>query len=360
VVIPGYNQAETVETTLRFLWGSYPRLEIIVVDDGSSDGMASMAGRFARAHAGVLVLRVAQRSGKSPALNLALAYTRAEVIVSVDADSHLGPSAIWEIVQPLRDPQVGVVSAAVLARNAFTNLVTWLQAYEYLHTIFVGRLLSARLGILGIASGALAAFRRTAIDQTLGWDVAPGEDLDLTVRVRKSGYRVAYTPYAQCLTDVPTTWWRLIKQRLRWERSGIIRHHCRKHIDMAYFWTPGFRFSNFCVLLDNWFFNLFCMYAIWAWVIWICFNAPAATGQMLLTLYLCYLFFEIIQILAAFLYSNDLGRDSLVCAIFPVVPFYQVLLLLVRLVATTEELLLRKSFADTFAPARTQEATWHW
>ena len=57
-------------------------------------------------------------------MNFALPFTKSEIIVSVDADSHLGPNAIWEIVQPFQDPQVGVVSAAILARNPFTNLVT--------------------------------------------------------------------------------------------------------------------------------------------------------------------------------------------------------------------------------------------
>ncbi len=359
LVIAGYNEADTIEAALSSLWGSYPKLEIVVVDDGSEDGMASVAQRFARTHAAVTVLRRPDRGGKSSAMNAGLLYTRAEVVVVVDADSDLGPNAIWEIVQPLADPQVGAVSASVLARS-FTNLVTWLQAYEYLHSIFVGRILSARLGILGIISGAFGAFRREALDRVKGWDVGPPEDLDLTLTLRKAGYRIAFAPYAQCFTDLPSTWWALIKQRLRWERSGSIRNHCRKHVDMAHFWSPNFRFTDFWVLLENWVFNIFCMYGIWAWLVWYCWTWPDDGWKLLLSLYLCYVVFELIQVVSAFLYSTSLARDALICAIFPLVPLYNSFLLVVRLVATTEEILLRKSFQDNYVPKKVREATWHW
>jgi cellulose synthase/poly-beta-1,6-N-acetylglucosamine synthase-like glycosyltransferase len=359
VVIAGYNEEETIEATLQSLWGSYPKLEIVVVDDGSLDRMTPIARRFARNHAGVQVVRRPERGGKASATNAALLHTRAEVIVVVDADSDLGPSAVWEIVQPLADPEVGAVAGAVLARS-FTNLVTWLQAYEYLHSIFVGRILSARMGILGIVSGAFGAFRRAALDRVMGWDVGPPEDLDLTLTLRKAGYKIAFAPYAQCYTDLPPTWWALIKQRLRWDRSGAIRNHCRKHLDMAFFWRGNFRFSDFCVVLESWFFNIFCMYGIWAWVIWICFNPIPHLWQLLLSLYLCYIVFELIQVLSVFLYSTAPARDALICAVFALAPLYNFVLLAVRLVATTEEIFLRKSFEDNYVPARVRQATWRW
>src|SRR5262245_270426 len=136
VLIPGHNEEETIEATLRSIWGSYPRLEIVVIDDGSADDMFGVARRFARTHPGVLVLRRPSRGGKASALNFGLRHTRAEVVICVDADSHLGPQSIWEVVQPLQDPRVGVVSGKVMARDPFRNLVTWLQAQEYLHIIF--------------------------------------------------------------------------------------------------------------------------------------------------------------------------------------------------------------------------------
>jgi cellulose synthase/poly-beta-1,6-N-acetylglucosamine synthase-like glycosyltransferase len=360
VVIAGHNEEEMIEATLESVWGSYPRLEIIVVDDGSTDAMAARARHFARNHPGILVLSRRQRSGKSSAMNFALAYTSAEVILVVDSDSDLGPAAVWEIVQPLQDPRVGAVSGSVVARNPFDGLTTWLQAYEYLSTIFVGRMLTAWLGILGIVSGAFGAFRRTALEQIKGWDVGPPEDLDLTLCLRKAGHRIAAAPYAQCYTEVPTTWWGLIRQRLRWDRSGVIRNHCRKHLDMAFFWRPNFRFTNLLVLLDNWFFSVVCTYGIWMWAVWFCWRTPEDWWQILLTLYLCYLTFEVIQILVNLYYSTTPGRDLLICLVFFLVPFYQLLLCFVRMVANTQEIFWRTSFTDNYVPYHVREATWHW
>lgn len=366
VIIPGYNEADSIAGTLASVWGSYPRLEIMVVDDGSTDGTAAVARHFGQRHPGVLVLRRPVRGGKSSALNWALRHTRAEVLVCLDADSRLGPGALWEIVQPLRDPQVGLVSAAVLVRTPFTNLLTWLQAYEYLHTSFVGRLLAARLGILGIASGAFAAARRTALEQSLGWDVGTGEDLDLTLRVRKSGYQIAFAPDAQCFTEAPTNCGGLIRQRLRWDRDACIRNYCRKHIDLAYFTSRNFRFGDFCLWFETLYLRLFCLYGILAWFIWLVLARPyrpdtEVSGFMILvSLYLCYVAFEIIQVITVFLYSRAPGRDALICVVFFLAPLYQLFLTSVRLVATTQEIFWRKSFQDNFVPARVREATWHW
>jgi cellulose synthase/poly-beta-1,6-N-acetylglucosamine synthase-like glycosyltransferase len=360
VLISVYNGAKEIEAPLRSVWGTYPKLEIIVIDDGSTDATYEEAQRFARTHEGVRVLRMPERSGKSPALNLGLQYTRAEVIVGLDADAELGPAAIWEIVQPLADPRVGAVAAAVLGRNPFDNLLTWFQAYEFLHSVFVGRIWSARLGVLGIASGAFSAFRRVALDQGFGWDEGSSADLDVTLRLRKSGWQIAFAPYAECYTDMLPTWGALIRQRLRWDRSITVRNHGRKHVDMANPGSRNFRFSDFFVLAESWWFSLICTYGIVIWAVWFCCFPPANGWQVLLTFYLCYLVFEFIQILVALYYSNAPARDALICAVFPVVLLYQIVLLLVRAVATTEELLLRKSYTESFTPERIRNATWHW
>jgi cellulose synthase/poly-beta-1,6-N-acetylglucosamine synthase-like glycosyltransferase len=360
VVLAGYNEENDIEASLRSVWGTYPRLEIIVVDDGSTDRMTDVARRFACDHAGVMVLRLPNRTGKSPALNYALQYTKAEVIVGIDADGELAPDAIWEGVQPLANPKVGLVSGAVLGRSPFVNLCTWFQAYEFLHSVFVGRILSARLGILGISSGAFSVIRRSVLDEAGGWDEGSSADLDLTLRIRKSGHEVAFAPYAECYTDMMPSWWGLIKQRLRWDRSITIRNHARKHIDMAYFWNRHFRLRDFLVLAESWYFSLFCMYGILAWVIWFICTRPEDGGWILLAMYLCYVVFEFVQVLVAFYYTRHLARDLLICAVFPFTPIYQLILLLVRLVATTEEIFLRKSYSESFTPDRIRHATWHW
>ena len=150
LLLVGHNEGDSIESGLSSVWGRYPRMEIVVVDDGSLDDMAENARRFARKHEGVLVLSRPERGGKSSALNWGLAYTQAEIIVCVDTDSHLSDTSLWEIVQPFTDPTVGAVSGCVEARNLFDNLCTWLQGYEYRQTIFVGRMMQERLGTLNV------------------------------------------------------------------------------------------------------------------------------------------------------------------------------------------------------------------
>ena len=131
VVVAGYNEGATIYRTLQSIWRRYPDLEVVVVDDGSLDNMSDEANRFAALHPGVRVLRREKRGGKSSALNMAIRTTKAEVIVTVDADSRLTETSLLELVQPLRDPEVGAVSATVMAWNPFASLVAWLKAYEY-------------------------------------------------------------------------------------------------------------------------------------------------------------------------------------------------------------------------------------
>ncbi len=365
VLIAGHNEGSTIEATVGSLWGTYPRMEVIVIDDGSTDGMAEAAQRFARSHQGVRVLSRPERGGKSSALNWGLSYTQAKIVVSVDADSHLMPNAIWEIVQPFRDEDVGAVSATLRAWNPFTNLVTWLQAYEYRQSIFVGRIIEARLNVLAIVSGAFGAFRRDILKEQLqGWDVGPGEDGDLTLKIRKSKRRIAVAPRAVCLTNVPTKWTGLFRQRLRWDRSIITLS--RKHFRMAFLTGKRVTFGDWWLLLDQWFFNVICPYMFWAWVFQITvshFADPASnvtTFYLLFLLYLCQLGLEFLQVLALLYYSETPKQDLVISSMLPFAPLYRIFLKAATATAVTQELLFRKSYRDNFVPKRVREATWHW
>ncbi|MEE2737874.1 MAG: glycosyltransferase [Planctomycetota bacterium] len=360
VLLAGHNESDTLGATLSSIWGTYPKLEIIVIDDGSQDNTHQVATSFAATHQDVMVLRRSRRGGKSSALNFALSYARAEIIVAVDTDSHLGPNAIWEIIQPLRDPGTAAVSAAVLPRNPFTNMLTWLQSYEYFHSTLVGRLFSARLGTLSIVSGAFGAFRRSVLQQVSGWDVGPGEDGDLTLRIRKAGFRVAFAPFAQCFTKVPVTWKHLIQQRRRWDRC-VVTYECRKHLDMGYlFNNHNFQIRNFLTLLDRWFFNVFCVYAFFAYGIWMTITLSNQLDKLFLTCYLFYLSISLMQVFLVLFYSINLRRDLIVCLITPLMPFYHVFLKVISLIAITEELLWRRSFQDNFVPVHVRQKTWRW
>ncbi len=359
VVIAGLNESETIARTLETTWGTYPDLEIIVVDDGSTDETSSVARQFAATHAGVLVVRRHHRGGKSSALNHALEFASADIIVGIDADVHLGPNAIWELVQPFADPRVGAVSGSVLARNKNVNLGTRLQAFEYLRCIFVGRQVASRLGVLGIVSGAFGGFRRSVLTRMMGWDVGPGEDGDLTLRIRKAGFNIAFAPYAQCFTNLPTTWQSLFRQRRRWDWATIT-FECRKHGDLANIFSRNFRFGNLVVLLDRWLFNVLLVYGFWAYAIWLCFNFGDQTLYLILLYYVLLVGMELSQLLIVLYYSNDRRRDIRIGWVAPFSPIYHLVLRLVTLLALTEEILFRRSFKDNFVPKHVRSVTWHW
>lgn len=221
VMIVGLNEGDTIKHALESVYGTYPRMELYVVDDGSSDDMAEQANLFAKNHRDVTVLSRKLRGGKSSAMNMPLPLIKSEIVIVLDSDSHLADGVIWRIVQPFKDPLVAAVSGSVSARNPHVNLCTWLQAIEYRRSIFLGRILLARMGVLGIVSGALGAFRKSTLDKFGGWDVGPGEDGDLTIKFRKAGYKIGYVPEASCLTNVPTNFKTLTKQRRRWEWAAI-------------------------------------------------------------------------------------------------------------------------------------------
>lgn len=359
VVIAGYNEAATIYRTLESVWGRYPHLEIVVVDDGSIDNMSGVANRFAALHSGVRVIRREQRGGKSSALNMGIRMTKAEVIVTVDADSRLTDASLLELVQPLRDPGVGAVSATVIAWNPFVSLATWLQAYEYRHTIFINRMFKGRTGILGIVSGAFGAFRGDLLRKLGGWDVGPGEDGDLALRIRKAGYGISVAPYANCFTNVPTKWGTLFRQRCRWDRT-VITFECRKHSDLANPLNRKFHWTNLILLSERWVFNVVCVYTFWLYGVWLLLVYPASAIRLLMLLYCCGFCIEFLQALALLFYSDRPRHDLALCIVLPLYPLYQVYMKAVDVVAVTQEIVWHTSSQDNFVPKRVRDATWQW
>ena len=359
VVLAGLNESETIGATLASTHESYPNLEIIVVDDGSTDGMVDIAIDFAASRDGVSILRKPERGGKSSALNFALPFTNAEVIIAVDTDSTLAAGAIWDLVRPFRDPCVGATGGAVVARNGRRNLVTLLQAGEYLQTIFLGRMLPSRLGVLNIVSGAFGAFRREAILGAKGWDVGPGEDGDLIFRLRKTGWKIVHVPYAQCFTNVPETWLQLYNQRRRWDWA-IITFDCRKHADMANIWSSNFRWSNFFMLMESWFFRVFISVIFVFYLVWLALFPPSEFGYLLITNYVAYLLLNAVQWVVVFYYSAHRLRDVMYLPGILLSPAYSFFLRITTIVAMVEETLWRQSWNDGYVPERVRRVTWHW
>lgn len=358
-VIAGHNEADTIAETMRSVWDRYPNIELIVVDDGSTDGMAEAARLFADGRPNITVMKRDERGGKSSALNMGMMRATGEVLITIDADSKLSDTSIYELVQPLKDPHVAAVSATVLAWNAFASFCAWLQAYEYRQTIFISRMARGRAGVLGIVSGAFGAFRTDVLKKLGGWDVGPGEDGDLVLRIRKAGYKIEVAPYATCFTQVPTSWKRLFTQRCRWDRT-VITFECRKHNDLANPLSPNFRWSNMVLMAERWFFNVVCVYTFWLYGLWVATVYPESSWKLLLLLSFCGLCVEFLQALTLLFYSDRPRHDLVLCLALPFYPFYQVFMKAVNVFALPREIFFHSSGDDNFVPLKVRQATWRW
>ncbi|MEV2194737.1 glycosyltransferase [Streptomyces phaeochromogenes] len=214
VLVPAYNEEAGIESTVRSLLASdYPQLQIIVIDDGSTDRTAELAEGVGDPR--VLVVRQ-PNAGKAAALNTGLAHTSHDVVIMVDADTVFEPDAIHHLVQPLAHPAVGAVSGNTKVGNRRGLLAKW-QHLEYCFGFNLDRRMFEVLECMTTVPGAIGAFRRDAILGVGGVsDDTLAEDTDLTMALWRAGWRVLYEESAIAWTEVPTSLRQLWRQRYRW------------------------------------------------------------------------------------------------------------------------------------------------
>ena len=255
IIIPGKDEGTNLGPLIDSLHRqTYGNLEIIVIDDGSEDQTPEIGRRMERRGRIDRFLRQRVRGGKASAANTGLRWAKGKYTVHIDADSYLRDDAIEKSLIPFyEEEQVGVVGGDVRAANAAENLTTRFQAFEYLQMITLGRTASAEYGILRIVSGAFGTFRTDALRRLGGWDVGPGMDGDITLKLRKLRLKVIHASDSVCYTNLPTDLNSLTRQRYRWSRS-LVRFRLRKHGDLLDPTGP-FRWSDliaeFTIIIFN-------------------------------------------------------------------------------------------------------------
>jgi cellulose synthase/poly-beta-1,6-N-acetylglucosamine synthase-like glycosyltransferase/peptidoglycan/xylan/chitin deacetylase (PgdA/CDA1 family) len=220
VLVPAFNEVTGIARCVSSLAASrYPGdLELIVVDDGSTDGTAAIVEGLDLPS--VRVIRQ-PNTGKAAALNRALAASSHEIIVTVDADTVFEPEALQRLVQRFRDPAVGAVSGNTKVGNRRRLLGRW-QHIEYVMGFNLDRRMYEVLGFMPTVPGAIGAFRRAALADIGGVSGATlAEDTDITLDVGRMGWRVIYAEDARAWTEVPTTLRALLQQRSRWAFGTI-------------------------------------------------------------------------------------------------------------------------------------------
>ncbi len=231
VIVPGYNEEKVIGHCVDSILASdYPCREIILVDDGSTDGTLNEMRRYEKTPGVVIVAK--PNGGKASALNAGLARARGQVIFFVDADGIFAPNTISEMLKGFESERVGAVCGNDSPVNLDRLQTRLANLQTHVGTGFVRRAL-ATLNCLPIVSGNIGAFRRSVIEKTGPFlEGFIGEDLELTWRVHKAGYRVAFQPWATVYAEVPSTLGGLWKQRVRWAR-GLLQT-ARIHRDMFF------------------------------------------------------------------------------------------------------------------------------
>jgi cellulose synthase/poly-beta-1,6-N-acetylglucosamine synthase-like glycosyltransferase len=236
---PGYSIVTCIESVLA---SNYKNVEIIFADDCSTDDSVALARTF-EGTGQVRVIANPNHSGKPANLNLALMFARGEILFVLDADSQVYPDTLDNMIGYFEDPSVGGVSPAIYVRNAFTNILTRFQSIEYVLTYVINQQWRDKLGMIMILSGMGTMFRAQAVRHLGGFDMGLGDDTDLTIRLRKTGWKLHTALRARISTDGVLTLRHLMRQRSRWVRN-MVKMRLRKHRDMGSF-RYGFM-NGFC------------------------------------------------------------------------------------------------------------------
>jgi cellulose synthase/poly-beta-1,6-N-acetylglucosamine synthase-like glycosyltransferase len=224
IIVPAYNEGRIIATSIRSLLAQqYPRFEVLVVDDGSTDDTYAQAAAFSGRHGGVNVRVVSKgNSGKAGALNTGIALSRYPFVLCVDGDSRLSENALKRMARHFRDPDVAAVAGNVKVVN---RIGFWarLQALEYIEGHNMARRAQGFMRAVNIIPGPVGMFRRETVQRLGGYDTDTyAEDADLTLKILAAGWRVEYDDGAIAYTEAPESLGALIKQRYRWTR-GILQ-----------------------------------------------------------------------------------------------------------------------------------------
>jgi poly-beta-1,6-N-acetyl-D-glucosamine synthase len=227
VMVPAWNEEVGLLSTIKTLLAStYRNIEIVVVNDGSTDGSDAMMRRFVEKYEremwGIphvpILYHYQQNGGKGSALNTAISLAHGDILVSIDADCLVHQRAIASFVHAFRDPRVMAAVGNVRIGNTKT-LVGTIQYLEYLFGFYFKKA-DSLLNTIYIIGGAAGAFRREVFDRIGGYNTSNiTEDIELSVAIQEQGWKIVYAPGALVYTEGASTLQGLMKQRLRWKRG---------------------------------------------------------------------------------------------------------------------------------------------
>lgn len=227
VLVPAWNEEVGIVSTVEsILKNDYKNIEVVIINDGSTDETEKRIKEFAVKNRAKykrtnksLIYVYKENGGKGKALNYGLKKARGEIIVTVDADSIADSQMISRLVHYFADDKVDSVVGNVKVAGSVT-FINLLQRLEYLFGFYHKRAHSF-LGAEYIYGGACAAFRKSTVFDALGPfdDTSITEDIEMSMRTRYHGLRSVYANDAICYTEGASSIMGLVKQRLRWKKG---------------------------------------------------------------------------------------------------------------------------------------------
>jgi cellulose synthase/poly-beta-1,6-N-acetylglucosamine synthase-like glycosyltransferase len=355
VIIPTFNGGSGLAPSIESLRRQSLRpVEIIVVDDGSTDETRAVAERARALGLVDMVICHGTRCGRSAAINGAARFASGDLLLTVDADTVFEPTAVARLAAEFGDPRVAGASCNISISNARETLWTGLQSVEYLMSISAGRAILDVVDAIACLSGACSMFRRDIFLRQGGLDVGPGEDLEYSLRLRRLGYLIRFVPDAWAETDGPTSAISLLRQRARWDRDALrIRFMMYGELN---FFHPFERLPDTLQRLDFILFDLIPTLSMPFYLVYIVLLFGADAVRFFDAIYFVLLGISIFNMALAFvMFNRTIGFFGLGAAL--IFPLYQgVFLKCAALVAYSSEIIFATSRYDDFVPPRVRRA----
>jgi cellulose synthase/poly-beta-1,6-N-acetylglucosamine synthase-like glycosyltransferase len=355
VIIPTFNGGSGLAPSIASLHRQTLRpLEIIVVDDGSTDETRAVAER-ARAQGLVdMVICHGTRCGRSAAINAAARFASGDLLLTVDADTVFEPTAVAQLAGVFGDSRVAGASCNIAISNQHDSLWSGLQSVEYLMSISAGRSILDVVDAIACLSGACSMYRRDVFLQQGGLDVGPGEDLEYSLRLRRLGYLIRFVPEAWAETIGPTTAMGLLRQRARWDRDALrIRFMMYGELSLFHRFE---RLPDTLQRLDFILFDLIPTLSLPFYLIYVILLFGDQAALFLASIYFVLLWISIFNMGLAFvMFNRSVGLFGLGASL--IFPLYQgIYLKCARFFSYSSEIIFATSRHDDFVPPRVRRA----
>jgi cellulose synthase/poly-beta-1,6-N-acetylglucosamine synthase-like glycosyltransferase len=228
ILVPARNEEKVIGRLLqRITELTYPKnkLQIIVINDASSDKTGKIAERYVQNNPFIEVMhrdKFSGGKGKAAAMNHGFSKSKGEIVLCFDADYYPQRDIVEKLVSVFVDPEVGGVQGRVVVLNEPQNTVTRLVALERVGGYRVDQEARNKLGLITQFGGTVGGFRRSVLESLHGWDETTlAEDTDLTFRIYLAGYIVRYNVDAECYEEAVDTWKAYSRQRYRWTKGHM-------------------------------------------------------------------------------------------------------------------------------------------